>query len=485
MTTLYSLMSPFTATQQRSSESALSEAITRLASGMRINSARDDAAGLAIANRMSANINASGAVARNIDDGVSLMQTAEGGLDEINNLLIRARTLAVQAANGTLSPQDSASIQNEYQKISETIDQIAYGTTVFGKYPLAAASHPAPPPVQLGEVPTVNQRLPVAGQGYVFTSGRVPFAYIPAGAKDIVLEIDSGWMDDDLQLFSRDGSHLIGTPINGNGATRDFTWRSNGVNNSADASMKIITEENGFTAGATYSDAHLTQGGAVYNLNGSVTASLNGMNITYSGDGDRYETPATGWPNNGTVSPGHYKERIAIDSVTEDLIVMVVGTGSFTGSMTWSQLPTPTQAPDSRPTSSETQIVVSADFGQPLETKTIPVTPADTVTLGISDLKFDNQQNASQAMGKLDAALEKVNGYRGTYGSLTNAFASAKSTVLEGKVATEAARSRIEDADYAQEVSNMARAQILQQAGSALMAQARQAPETILALLKG
>lgn len=485
MTTLFSLISPYAATQQRSSESALSQAITRLSSGLRINSASDDAAGQAIANRMTATLNASGAVARNIDDGVSLMQTAEGGLDEINNLLTRARTLAVQAANGTLSPEDSASLQNEFREISGAIDQIAYGTTIFGKYPLAAASHPAPPPVQLGEVPTISERLPVAGQGYVFTSGLVPFAYIPAGAQDIVLDIDSGWMDDDLQIFSRDGRHLVGTPVNGNGAIRDFTWRSNGVNNTADASAKIITEENGFIAGAAYSDAQLTQGGAAYNLNGSVTASLNGMTMTYSGDGDRYETPATGWPNNGTVSPGNYKERIAIDNVTEDLIVMVVGTGSFTGSMSWSQLPTPTQAPDPRPTSSETQIVVSADFGQPPETKTIPVTPADTVTLGISELTLDNQQNASQAMGKLDAALEKVNGYRSTYGSLNNAFASARETVMQGGVATAAARSRIEDADYAQEISRMTRAQILQQAGNAVMAQGRQAPETILALLKG
>lgn len=88
-------------------------------------------------------------------------------------------------------------------------------------------------------------------------------------------------------------------------------------------------------------------------------------------------------------------------------------------------------------------------------------------------------------MDKLDAALEKVNGYRSTYGGLNNAFASAKAVVMEGNVATGAARSRIEDADYAREVSNMTRAQILQQAGNALMAQGRQAPENILALLKG
>ncbi|WP_110876182.1 flagellin [Franconibacter helveticus] len=485
MTTLYSLMSPFTATRQRNSESVLSQAITRLSSGMRINGASDDAAGQAIANRMTATINANGAVARNIDDGVSLMQTAEGGLDEINNLLIRARTLAVQAANGTLSPEDRAALQNEFHAISENIDQIAYGTTVFGKYPLAAASHPAPAPVQLGKVPSIDQRLPVAGQGYVFTSGLVPFAYIPAGAKDIVLEIDSGWMDDDMQIFTRDGSHLVGTPVNGNGAVRDFTWRSNGINNSVDASAKILTEENGFIAQATYQDANLVQGGAAYDINGSVSKTLNGMTITYSGDGDRYETPATGWANNGTVSPGHYKERITIDNVSEDLIVMVPGTGSFTGSMTWSALPTPTQAPDTRPTSSDTEIVVSADFGQALETKTIPATPADSVTLGVHDLRLDSQDNARQAMDKLDAALEKVNGYRSTYGGLNNAFASAKAVVMEGNVATGAARSRIEDADYAREVSNMTRAQILQQAGNALMAQGRQAPENILSLLKG
>jgi flagellin len=115
-----------------STDSVLGRTVERLSSGMRINSAKDDAAGQAIANRMTANINADAVVARGLNDAISYSQTASGGLGSIVDLLIQARTLSVQAANGTLSDADRQSINGQYQQIMAGINEVADHTEIFG-----------------------------------------------------------------------------------------------------------------------------------------------------------------------------------------------------------------------------------------------------------------------------------------------------------------------------------------------------------------
>lgn len=182
--------------QQSKSASRLSQAIERLSSGLRINSAKDDAAGQAIANRMTANLNANNVITDGMKDGLSLMQTAEGGLNEINNLLQRGRQLAVQAANGTLSDADRTSLDGEYQQIRAEIDRIASSTQIFGLYPLAPAE-PGPQPAKLGNTLPLAEKFPDENTQYQFPSGVVSLAYIPTGAKNITITIDSLNADDD------------------------------------------------------------------------------------------------------------------------------------------------------------------------------------------------------------------------------------------------------------------------------------------------
>ena len=472
-----------TRNNQTKVESALSQAMERLSSGMRINGARDDAAGQAIANRMTANLRADSAVARGIDDGISLSQTAEGGLANISNLLIRAKELAVQAATGTLSLEDRASIQKEFESISATINHISNNTEIFGKYPLAT-DDPELPPLVYGDVPPLSVKFPTPGTDYNFTSGIVPLAYVPAGATNVVITINSLGLDDDIQLFTRDGKHIVGTPFND--ANPDYTWVSKGITDDASANAKFINESNGFLPGASYDDSSLTQGGPIWVFNGGATATLNGLTIRYSGDTDRYEDASNGGFNDGQ-NGAQMQERLRLlGTVPEDLIVMVVGNGSFSSNVTWSSLPAPTMVPAKPPRASEPiEIVTSANFGDEISKKTIAPTPADTKTLGISKTKLDPAEEASKALGALDKALEKVSGYRSEYGSHINTFESAKATLAQSTLATTAARSRIEDADYAMEVSKMSRAQIISQASTAVLVQANQMPEVALALLKG
>ncbi|PEI06272.1 flagellin [Pantoea agglomerans] len=461
-------------------DSVLGRTVERLSSGMRINSAKDDAAGQAIANRMTANVNADAVVARGLSDAISYSQTASGGLGTIVDLLIQARTLSVQAANGTLSDADRQSVNGSYQQILAGINEVADHTEIFGRYPLAT-DNPDLPPAKLGNVDPINVKFPVPGKSYSFTSGVIPLAYIPAGSTSISITIDSLGQDDDLQLFTRDGKHLAGTPLDG--SAPDYTWTSKGIPDAATADSRLLTSKNGFTTGAAYDSSQLLEGGPSWALAGSNSSSYNGMNITYSGDGDRYEDVASGDFNNGT-NTGTRLERISLDTVSEDLIVVVVGNGSFTGSLTWGILPEPravtaTPPHESRPL----EVITSADYGQPVQSDSIPVTPSDTKTLGLNNTTLLTSGDISTTMKALDKALEKISGYQSLYGAKINRYESNRNVLSQQGVDTSAARSRIQDADYAEEAIQLARSQIIQQGQTAVSKMANKTPEMILQLL--
>lgn len=463
---------------RQSTTSLLQQSIERLSSGLRINGAKDDAAGQSITNRMQANLNADSAVSRGLDDAISLAQTAESSLSTVGDLLIRAKTLAIQSASDTLTESDRQSIQDEYQAILENIQAISVGTKIFGRYPLAT-DDPQLPPVLIGDTPPLNVKFPEQGTDYSFSSGIISLAYIPAGSTDITITIDSLGLDDDIQLFTRDGKHLAGTPING--SDPDYTWTSRGITNDTKATTRVLTEANGFESGATYDDSLLIEGGASWALNGSETLNYNGMTISYSGDGDRYET---GNAYNDGSNGSNRIERVSIDNVTEDLVVMIVGSGSFTSNLTWGDLPKPTITPEKPPIQSfPLEVVTSANFADELGSVTIPTTPADLISLGLDGTDINSVATASAAMGKLDAALNTVNSYRGQYGGVINRFESNKAMLNQQSIATQAAKSRIEDADYALEASNLVKAQILQQGQDAMLNVANQSAENILALL--
>lgn len=441
----------------------------------------DDAAGLAITNRMRANINADTVISRGLDDATSLAQTADGSLGSVANLLIRAKSLAIQSINDALSESDRTSIQNEYASILAGINDLSEQTEIFGKYPLATAN-PELPPALIGDVAPISSKFPVAGSNYTFNSGVVPLAYLPAGSTNIQLTIDSLGLDDDIQLFTRDGKHLAGTPFTG--PDPDYTWKSRGITDAAKANSKLLTAANGFQSGATYDDSLLIEGGPTWNINGSETLNYNGMTITYSGDGDRYEDRGIGAYNDGA-NGSNRLERLTINNVSEDLIVLIVGSGSFTSSLNWGNLPAPTITPATPPKKSgPIEVITSANFGDDIKAMTMTATPADTKTLGIRDTSLSSVQTARTAMGALDNALEKVSGYRAKYGAWMNRFDSAKSVLSQQTLSTQTAQSRILDADYALETSKQIKAQILQESQNAVLKIANQLPENILTLLR-
>ncbi|WP_264429430.1 flagellin N-terminal helical domain-containing protein [Halomonas qaidamensis] len=459
------------------SKAALTTSMERLASGLRVNSAKDDAAGQAIANRMDANLRANTTVTRGINDGVSLMQTAEGGLDGINDILQRSRELAVQAANGTLSDGDRASINAEYKELRAEIDRIAKGTEAFGKYPLA------PTESRLGETQSMGELFQISGTNLTAqSSGVEPVTYIPVGAKNITITVDGlPGAEDDIQIFTRSGKHLVGTPLN------DYTWVTNGVSSAEEIKNKIFQNPDknlGFLADAEYDASELFNvepaEDAVFSdqLEHAETRAYKDMLFTYTGDGDRFNSDSNN--ADGATDSSHSIERLNIDKTTEPLILVVTGQGIFNVQAEWDAMPASNITP---PISSATEIVVDAHFGEEIETITIEPTPADHLSLGLEDVELDPLEKAREAMAKLQEALNQVDGYRSQYGALANRFESAIENLATQSLNTAAAQSRIMDADYAKESSSMIKMQILQQAGSSMLAQANQIPQNVLSLL--
>ena len=175
------LNSLFTQRALNSAQSGVHTSVNRLSSGLRINSAKDDAAGLAISSRMTSQVRSSVPLMRGINDGVSLLQVAGGGIRSILDVMQRMREMTVQAANGTLTGSDREALNAEYQELLKQVDSVADKTEAFGIFPLkgdsvtAAPVKPAPVPVdppkeypelESGTVPHITDKFPVSGGSY-------------------------------------------------------------------------------------------------------------------------------------------------------------------------------------------------------------------------------------------------------------------------------------------------------------------------------
>ncbi|ASB00422.1 TPA: FliC/FljB family flagellin [Proteus mirabilis] len=344
------------------SQSALGNAIERLSSGMRINSAKDDAAGQAIANRFTSNINGLTQASRNANDGISVSQTTEGALNEINNNLQRIRELTVQAKNGTNSNSDITSIQNEVNQRLDEINRVSEQTQFNGVKVLS------------GEKSTMT---------------------IQVGTNDNeVIEFNLDKIDNDTL----------------------------GV--ASDKLFDAKTEKKGVTAAGNAIDAKQINAAAA----------------------DGYD--------NITV-----KEFKLDGKVVKDKFIVTKGSADYVVSKSDFEL-------DAKGT--KLGLKASAT------TKFTPDTGKDVKILNVKD----------DALATLDNAISKVDESRSKLGAIQNRFESTINNLNNTVNNLSASRSRILDADYATEVSNMSKNQILQQAGTAVLAQANQVPQTVLSLLR-
>ena len=362
-------------------QSALSSAITRLSSGKRINSAADDAAGLAIASRMTTQINGLNQGVSNANDGVSMTQTASSGLNQITDNLQRIRTLAVNASSGSLSPTDQAALQKEVtQRIAE-VNRIASQTTYNGTNLLDGSA--GVKSFQIGA--NVGQSISI----------------------DLTANLSAASLSKGTNVQA--GSTL-GTLT---GLTLDNTGAAAAANTTpAITSINVVADGKG---GVTYTDQ-------------------NNQKLALTTD-----TPA------GTFDPTK---------------VFTVTAGVPTGAAATANAGVPASA--------------TAQIASVVNNSTVPT---------VSNIDLTATDGASRAIESIDNALQSVNAAQATLGAVQNRFSSASAAQQAQSTNLSSAQSQITDANFAQETANLSKAQVLQQAGISVLAQANSLPQQVLKLL--
>jgi flagellin len=219
--------------QQNAQELSNRKNAQKLASAKRINHSADDAAGLSISTNMTTHIKNMDTVKRGLGQGLDYTKVAMGALNEMTDMLQRIRELGIQSMNDTYNDEQRAQIDTEYQQLTKEIDHIAQTTEYNGTFPFIQ-----PPPAPIGSTSSLPDVMPSDLFSWG-SSGIKPFAYIPAGATNVTISIDSYSMDDDLELFARNGDHIWGTGLTDIVSTNQVV---NGININA----SVITATNGF-----------------------------------------------------------------------------------------------------------------------------------------------------------------------------------------------------------------------------------------------
>ncbi len=461
------------------SDSMLATSLQRLSSGLRINSAKDDAAGLAIANRFTTQIRGLNQAVRNANDGISLSQTAESALDELTNNLQRIRELAVQSANATNSASDRAALDQEVQQRLAEVDRIASQTAFNGQKVLDGSFGSAQFQVgaNVGENITVNLTTGVRSNqiGQIATStGAVATA--------------NALTDGGLTLAVGTGNAVsVGASVAGSqaGQTADSAYAKVQAINTAGVSGLTATTTNTTTgtfstvasATATSTYALTVNNVAIYSgadniaAGGSLTGADVAAQINLFSAQTGVSASISGTDFTLTASDG--RNVVVSETITQGAGATLTGTG-IAAAQEGTLRGTITLSASSNITLGGTQV---ADIG--FSGTSIAV---DTTTL--SSVDVTSVTNAEAAIQRTDAALTSVSSLRSQLGAVQNRF---ESTIVNLQTVSEnltAARSRIQDTDFAAETAALTKAQILQQAGVAILAQANAVPQTVLGLLR-
>lgn len=377
----------------RESQNALQTSMERLSSGLRINSAKDDAAGQAIANRMSAQITGLNQAQRNANDGISIAQTAEGGLNQVNDNLQRVRELTVQAQNGTNSQDDLNSIQAEIDQRLTEINRISEETDFNGT-------------LVLSEDQQVN-----------------------------------------IQVGSEDGQTISVNLEEINAETLGLdSFNVNGAQGTVAAASTASFE-------AAYGDSTGIADSDVNDFGVDLATNLGIASTSVTADtADAYVDESGNW---------YAQVQVSAASEAESRTLAAQGINIASGS--------------------------SVTFNVALDPQDADVTTDSTASFTVdgADLTAESLLTGAtnNPLSELDSALSQVDNLRSDLGAIQNRFESAITNLSTNETNLSAARSRIEDADYATEVADMTKNQILQQAGTSVLAQANQLPQNVLSLL--
>lgn len=461
----------------------------RLSTGIRINSAKDDAAGLAISTRMTANIRGMAAAIRNSNDGISLTQTAEGSLSAIQDNLQRIRELAVQSANSGNSASDRGSLNLEAQQLISEIDRVATNSAFNGSKLLDGTYKDQDFQVGAGNDTSDRIRISIGNakasalgivgattgtstnESAVVTTGALLAGDLAINNFAISGSSSDGVSYDEASASAiakanaiNGSSSLTGVTatalsntktsdaITGTGAVSAGDLLINGVDigalsatsSAADRAAQLVSAINAKTAQTGVSAAVGTTSGTV-----DLTAA-DGRNITTKLSATGFAGGLAGFDSAAQTETTFAK--IKLTSTTGASTIAIAGPGVAKAGLT---------------ASATTAMTASTVTGQT-----------------VSSVDLSTQANSQKALSILDAAIDTVTNSRANLGAYQNRFEAAISNLETTSTNLQASRSRILDTDYAKETTNLAKAQIVQQAATAMLAQANQSSQSVLALLK-
>jgi len=451
------------------SQDALQTSLERLSSGLRINSAKDDAAGLAISERFTAQIRGLNQAVRNSNDGISLAQTAEGALSESGNILQRVRELSVQSANATNSASDRQALQAEVGQLVQELERIAVNTEFNGQKILdgtfgAAIFQVGANANQTIQATTSNFRTEQFGNyrvdGADNSTGGV--GRITGETLNLNGHLGSSAVTLSANMSSQEVSEMVNAQTNNTGIAA-FAKTDIDMSFAAAGGFAFTVEGNGgikeeiaFTITETSGSDGLSAVVTAFNDISSKT----GITAKVNDDGSAVTlTHLTG----GNISLTGNANNIASVNVGTSALG-AGGTVVTTGKLTFD---------------SDKSFGITGSANQ-----SVTLASEAAFLMSVSEMDISTVEGANQTLAIVDASLNTVNSQRAQFGAIQSRFESTIANLATNAENLSAARSRIRDTDFAMETAELTRAQILQQAGTAMLAQANVQPQNVLSLLQ-
>ncbi|PPI86045.1 flagellin [Marinobacter maroccanus] len=457
------------------SQSISDQALERLSSGLRINSAKDDAAGLAISQRFEAQIKGLNQAVRNANDGISLAQTAEGALGEAGTILQRVRELAVQSANETNSSSDRRALQDEVNQLVSELDRIASTTEFNGSKLLDGTFGTAQFQVgananQTIQATTANFSTDQYGLQRVSGAASSGAAAVRFEGSNLTI---NGSDTETVAVATTDSAKSVAEKVNNVsdstgvsatastelditfGATGAYTLNVTGTNANPIA-VSFSISDTGTADGLSAAVSAFNEQSSQTGITAQVNDAGNGITLTQS-EGENISLSDTTTANAGAVTVGG--TSLAADTTADTAVI--------TGELTFD---------------SDKSFSITDDG----TTGTTVVTAANSVSQlqSVSELDISDVDGANTAISIVDSALSAVNSQRAKFGALQSRFESTISNLQTTSENLSAAQSRILDADFASETAKLSKAQVLQQAGISVLAQANARPQQVLSLLQ-
>ncbi|OCX23619.1 branched-chain alpha-keto acid dehydrogenase subunit E2 [Stutzerimonas xanthomarina] len=493
------------------SSNALQTSMQRLSTGSRINSAKDDAAGLQISNRMTSQINGLGVAVRNANDGISIAQTAEGALQQSTNILQRMRDLSLQSANGTNDAADRKALQKEVSTLQSELNRIAETTTFGGRKLLDGSFTNVDFQVGANARETIGVTVGAAAakdlgsnavKGYADNSTDTMLAKAAAAAADN--DAGNGVTATVLTITGPEGQ--ASTPaaaetgtIEAGASAKQIAAAVNGLESKtgvkAEAQTKAVLSGLGGTGTVTFElagDKSATIQ-AFVNDASDLSAIRDAVNAQSSTTGISAQVDDKG--SLTLISKEGFNIGIkdfAISGVTaNDTVAAKVTSYDFDDNAVGAAVELKTSADgtaaalDSTVVTGDVRFTALSGFSVAGDTATI-VANGDTNSKmeTVQSIDVSSVNGAQNAIGIIDSALSQIDNTRSGLGAVQNRFENTIANLQNIGENVSAARGRIQDTDFAAETATLSKNQILQQAGTAILAQAKQLPQAVLSLLQ-